>query len=212
MRRLFGTSALSGWLGISLLGFVFGASGCRGSDAAAESEAAALPLLSSVGPFWLTDQAGRKFTEQHLDGKIWVAAFMFTRCPTICPEMTRRMRLLQEQAAARKIPLHLLSFSVDPGNDTPEVLTAFAKKHQVDLSSWWFLTGDNAVIRAAAENGFKIAVDGTPKEGSQHYGITHGTHLVLLDGKRRIRGYYQSSEPQKLEQLLADAAKLSAEP
>ncbi len=178
------------------------------APACKKSEASTLPKLSTVGAFWLTDQAGRSFSEQNLDGKVWVAAFMFTRCPTICPEMMRRMRYLQEQAAARDLPLHFLSFSVDPENDTPEVLRKFAAQYQVDTRSWSFLTGDNAVIRAAAEQGFKIGVSGTPQPGAQHMGITHGTHLVLLDGARTIRGYYQSSEPDKLQQLLADAAAL----
>jgi protein SCO1/2 len=180
--------------------------GCRNSGAA---HAAALPRLGTVGPFWLTDQAGRSFSEQNLSGQVWVAAFMFTRCPTICPELTRRMRYLQEQAQARHVPLHLLSFSVDPENDTPEVLRTYAAQYGADTASWSFLTGDDSVIRKAAEEGFKIGVDGSPKPGAEHYGITHGTHLVLLDGMRTIRGYYASSEPAKLAQLLDDAAALS---
>jgi protein SCO1/2 len=171
----------------------------RGGDAAA---AQALPQLGTVGPFWLTDQDGRSFSEQSLSGQVWVAAFMFTRCPSICPEMTRRMRHLQEQAQARHLPIHFVSFSVDPENDTPAVLRQFAAQYGADTRSWSFLTGDNSVIRAAAEQGFKISVDG------DGMGITHGTHLVLLDGSRTIRGYYQSSEPAKLEQLLEDAAAL----
>jgi protein SCO1 len=188
---------------IALLALLIGAApACR------KSEASTLPQLSTVGAFWLTDQDSRSFSEQNLDGKVWVAAFMFTRCPTICPEMMRRMRYLQEQAAARDLPLHFLSFSVDPENDTPRVLREFAAQYQVDTRSWSLLTGDNAVIRAAAEQGFKIGVSGTAQPGAEHMGITHGTHLVLLDGARTIRGYYQSSEPAKLQQLLEDAAAL----
>lgn len=178
------------------------------APACRKSEASPLPQLSTVGAFWLTDQDGRSFSEQNLDGKVWVAAFMFTRCPSICPEMMRRMRQLQEQAAARNLPLSFLSFTVDPENDTPEVLRKFAAQYQADTRTWTFLTGDNAVIRAAAEQGFKIGVDGSPRPGAEHLGITHGTHLVLLDGSRTIRGYYQSSEPAKLQQLLEDAAAL----
>jgi protein SCO1/2 len=175
---------------------------CRQSEAAQ-----ALPQLGTVGPFWLTDQDGRSFSEQSLTGKVWVAAFMFTRCPSICPEMTRRMRNLQEQAQARDLKLNFVSFSVDPENDTPEVLRRFAAQYGADTRSWSFLTGDNSVIRNAAENGFKIGVEGVAGAGA-NMGITHGTHLVLLDGARTIRGYYQSSEPEKLKQLLDDAAAL----
>jgi protein SCO1 len=186
--------------------------GCQRSEAADQSAAAALPPLGSVGPFWLTDQEGRTFNEASLDGKIWVAAFMFTRCPTVCPEMVRRMRGLQEQAKARGVPLELASFSVDPENDTPEVLRRFASAQGLDTAHWHFLTGDSAVIRDTAEKGFKIGVDGTPKAGAEHYGITHGTHLVLLDAHRTIRGYYQSSDPERVAALLEDAARLAREP
>jgi protein SCO1 len=191
-----------------LRGLVFVALSLLGACRSSEAASSALPQLGTVGPFWLTDQEGRSFSEQSLTGKVWVAAFMFTRCPTVCPEMMRRMRYLQEQAKARELPLSLVSFSVDPDNDTPEVLRRFAAEYGADTHSWSFLTGDNTVIRNAAENGFKIGVEGALRPGAEHLGITHGTHLVLLDGTRTIRGYYQSSEPAKLAQLLDDAAAL----
>lgn len=182
---------------------------CQRSEAAAAAEA--LPPLGTVGPFWLKDQDGRAFTEGNLDGTVWVAAFMFTRCPTVCPEMVRRMRTLQAQAKARGVPLSLLSFSVDPDNDTPEVLRAYAASQGLDTTNWRFVTGDSAVIRSTAERGFKIGVEGTPRAGAEHFGITHGTHLVLLDARRTIRGYYQSSDPERMAALLDDAARLAQE-
>jgi protein SCO1/2 len=183
---------------------------CRRSDAA-DSAAAELPKLGTVGPFWLKDQDGATFSEASLDGRVWVAAFMFTRCPTVCPEMVRRMRGIQEHARATGIELSLVSFSVDPENDTPEVLRAFASERGLDTANWRFLTGDSSVIRETAERGFKIGVDGTPKAGAEHYGITHGTHLVLLDSRRTIRGYYQSTDGERVDALLRDAARLARE-
>ena len=185
-------------------------SGCRRSDAA-DVRAEVLPQLGTVGPFWLKDQDGATFSEASLDGRVWVAAFMFTRCPTVCPEMVRRMRGVQERAKAAGVELSLVSFSVDPENDTPEVLRAFASERGLDTSNWRFLTGDSSVIRDTAERGFKIGVDGTPKAGAEHYGITHGTHLVLLDRHRTIRGYYQSTDGERVDALLADAARLAGE-
>ena len=186
------------------------AAGKAGRETAPVSEGG-LPRLGTVPAFWLTDQEGRTFSEKNLEGQVWVAAFIFTRCPTICPEMTRRMRALQEQAKAKSLPLHLVSFSVDPENDTPQVLRAYTTQQGLDTKSWWFLTGDSAVIRSTAENGFKIGIDGTANPSAPDYGITHGTHFVLLDAQRTIRGYYQSSEPTQVTQLLEDAAKLVAE-
>ncbi|MES1188761.1 MAG: SCO family protein, partial [Myxococcales bacterium] len=90
--------------------------GCR--------RAADLPALGSVGSFGLTDQSGRPVNEAVLRGQVWAAAFFFTRCPTVCPRITRRMRDLQQAAASGGVKLQLVSFSVDPENDTPEALTA----------------------------------------------------------------------------------------
>ena len=204
-RRVLPRVLLAGALALAALPPLLG---CQRSEAA---DAAPLPELGTVGPFWLTDQDGKTFTEASLDGTVWVAAFMFTRCPTVCPEMVRRMKLLQEQARAAGVPLSLVSFSVDPENDTPEVLRAFAKERELDTSNWRFLTGDSQVIRDTAEKGFKIGVDGTPRAGQEHFGITHGTHLVLLDGHRTIRGYYQSGDPERVTALLEDVRRLAAE-
>lgn len=212
-RMSFTVTVHSRLLGAALvlgLGTIAVLPACQRSRAAAEA-GETLPRLGTVGPFWLTDHQGRTFSEASLDGKVWVAAFMFTRCPTVCPEMVRRMRGIQEQAKQRGVSLDLVSFSVDPENDTPEVLRAFAAGQGLDTSNWTFLTGDSAVIRETAERGFKIGVDGTPKPGAEHLGITHGTHLVLLDRHRTIRGYYQSSESARVTALLDDAARLAAE-
>jgi protein SCO1/2 len=170
-----------------------------------------LPSLGVVPAFVLTDQDGKRLGSAELRGKVWIAAFMFTRCPTICPRITRRMRELQLEALDRKLGLTLVSFSVDPENDTPEVLRAYTAAQGLDTANWRFLTGDSAVIRTTAERGFKIGVEGTPRAGSEHFGITHGTHLVLLDTRRTIRGYYQSSDGERVSALLADAARLARE-
>jgi protein SCO1/2 len=170
-----------------------------------------LPSLGTLADFQLTDQNAAAFTPASLSGKVWLAAFMFTRCPTICPVITARMREVQALAKQRGVPLHLVSFSVDPEFDTPEVLRDYAQKYGADQSSWSFVTGDNAVIRKAAEEGFKIAVEGKPTPQAVDFGISHGSHLVLVDGKRMIRGYYRSSEAESVESVVRDAARLAAE-
>ena len=169
-----------------------------------------LPKLGAV-TFALTDQNDKPFGADQLTGKVWAAAFMFTRCPTVCPLMTARMAHVQKLARERDVPLALLSFSVDPGHDTPEVLRAFARERGLDTSNWVFLTGDSAAVRETAERGFKIGVEGSADPSAEHYGITHGTHLVLLDRQRSIRGYYQSTDDERVEALLSDAARLVAE-
>jgi protein SCO1/2 len=177
------------------------ASGCR--------RAADVPALGSVGRFNLTDQSGRSVSESTLRGHVWAAAFFFTRCPTVCPRITRRMRDLQQAAAKGGVKLQLVSFSVDPENDTPEVLTAYAKQYGADLATWRFLTGDLEVVRKTSEQGFKLALDGKATAGAEHFGLFHGSHLVLVDAAGQIRGYYRTSEDAQMAQLLKDAALLS---
>jgi protein SCO1/2 len=169
----------------------------------------ALPVLGEVPHFEMTDQSGRAVTNDSLRGKVWAAAFVFTRCPAACPRVTRMMRAAQLDAARRGVPLHLVSFSVDPDNDTPDVLRRFAEQYGADLASWSFLTGDAALVKATAEKGFKIAAEGTADPGKADFGIAHGTQLVLVDGAQKIRGYYSTSEEGALGALVTDAARLS---
>jgi protein SCO1/2 len=182
---------------------------CAGVAALGCRRAADLPALGSVGSFSLTDQAGRAVSAETLRGRVWAAAFFFTRCPTVCPRITRRMRELQKAAAKGGVKLELVSFSVDPDNDTPEVLAAYAKQYGADLASWRFLTGDLEVIRKTSEQGFKLALDGKATPGAEGFGLFHGSHLVLVDGASQIRGYYRTSEDEQMAQLLKDAALLA---
>ncbi len=170
-----------------------------------------LPELGRITEFSLVDQSGRAVTQDTFSGKVWAAAFMFTRCPTVCPEITRRMKSVQERAQARKLPLSLVSFSVDPDNDTPEVLSKYAHEYGASLDSWSFLTGPFELVAATAEKGFKIAVERGPG-AEAHGGITHGSHLVLVDQRGAIRGYYRTTEDEALERLLLDAAALTKRP
>jgi len=183
--------------------------GCSAPFTAACRSASDLPQLGNVGDFALKDQASRPVSAQTLRGQVWAAAFFFTRCPTICPRITRRMRDLQEQAASERVQLELVSFSVDPENDTPEVLLAYAKEFGANLATWRFLTGDLEVVRKTSEQGFKLALDGKPTPGTEHLGLFHGSHLVLVDRAGMIRGYYRTSEDSQMTQLLKDAALLS---
>jgi protein SCO1/2 len=167
------------------------------------------PELGNVGVFALTDQQGRAVTPDTMRGKVWAAAFMFTRCPTVCPRITRRMRDLQQAAAKDDVKLELVSFSVDPEHDTPQVLRTYAEQNGADQKTWRFLTGDLEVVRRTSEQGFKLALDGKATEGAEHFGLFHGSHLVLVDGSGNIRGYYRTSEDEQMRQLLEDAKSLA---
>jgi len=137
-----------------------------------------------------------------------VAAFFFTHCPTICPRITQRMRSLQVAAGQRGQTLEWVSFSVDPENDTPPVLLAYAKRFDADLKTWSFLTGELAVVKHTVVDGFKLALDGKADPAAENGGIIHGSHLVLVDRTLAIRGYYRTDDDEDMRRILEDAARL----
>jgi protein SCO1 len=188
----------------SLLLLVFGVVGVL----ACKSEPP-LDVLGQVPTFSYVDQEGRPFGSANMRGKVSVAAFMFTRCPTICPRITTTMKTLQTRAEQDGIDIHWLSFSVDPENDSPSVLKEYAARYGADLDHWTFLTGDVAKIRETAEQGFKIAAEGNAEANSEHYGISHGSHLVLVDAAGQIRGYYRTLDDDAQTRLLRDAKRLT---
>jgi len=175
---------------------------------ACKAKAEPLPELGQVQPFELSDQGSNTASLISLAGKPWIAAFMFTRCPSICPRITQTMKGLQTKARERDLKVQLVSFSVDPQNDTPAVLSEYAKKFGADLGNWSFLTGDSRVIQRTAEESFKIGLEGNADPEKEHFGITHGSHFVLVDTKAMIRGFYRSDDEAEMDRLLNDVAQL----
>jgi protein SCO1/2 len=182
---------------------------CKGG---AGSESAGLEVLGTVPDFAFTDQTGRPVRAADLRGRVQVANFIFTRCPTVCPTTTLKMQRLGERLAEHADAVHLVSFSVDPEHDKPPVLAAFASRYRADPARWKFLTGPPAAVRSAVEEGFRIAVDRGVELADGTPNIVHGTHFVLLDRQLRIRGYYDSDDTGRLDQLVADAEVLAQEP
>lgn len=168
-------------------------------------------VLGSAPAFKLTDQAGGSFSSSQLAGAPWVANFMFTRCPTICPRQTAVLKTVQDSltADARRQGMRLVSFSIDPVHDTPAVLKAYADKAGADPHLWKFLTGPATEIRdTISRDGFKLAV---PEDTENTGELIHSPLLVLVDAYQRIRGIYDSQTPLGLRELLTDAAALQAE-
>jgi len=158
-----------------------------------------LPVMGQVPYFELTAETGQQFDSRSLDGRVWVANFIFTNCDGPCPLMSRHMRNLQTQAPRIK----LVSFSVDPARDTPAALAAYAGRLKADSSRWSFLTGDQPRLHDLALQTFKLnSVDGS---------LNHSTRFVLVDGSRRIRGYYITSDNGFITKLLHDIRQLERE-
>ncbi len=162
----------------------------------------ALDVLGNIPQFNLIAQDGQPFHSQMLAGKIWVADFIYTTCPGPCPRMTSQMREVQD--AVSKIPdIRLVSFTVDPAEDTPPVLAAYAKIHGASQSIWYFLTGPVPTLQMLDRDAFKLGnIDAT---------MQHSTRFTLVDRQGRIRGYYDTSEPSSIPKLISDIQELERE-
>ncbi|PWT78827.1 MAG: hypothetical protein C5B58_14705 [Acidobacteria bacterium] len=162
--------------------------------------------FGAVPSFQLVNQNGQPFGSAQLAGKIWIADFIYTTCPGPCPMISSRMSELQKPL--EKTNVHLVSFSVDPEKDTPQVLRGYADKLQADPARWDFLTGPKSAIYKLSHDGFKLAVsDGLDEQGLP----VHSTRLVLVDRHGQIRGYYEATEADAITKLLADTNHLLRE-
>jgi protein SCO1/2 len=164
-----------------------------------------LPELSETPDFSLVDQRGNTLHGRDLRGSVWVADFIFTGCQAACPMLTSRMRALQErlaradQAEGRRLPVRLVSFSVDPEVDTPERLAAYASKWKADEQRWTFVTGPLDEMNRAVVKGMKIPFEKGGADLSA-FDVMHGEHLVLVDASGKIRGYFEA-DPAGLDKL-----------
>jgi protein SCO1/2 len=161
-----------------------------------------LPVLGSVPRFQLTDQNGHLFDSgQTLQSTIWVADFFFTNCPGPCPMMNAKLKQVQTYLTGTGIKI--LSFTVDPANDTPPVLFQYSRHFDARAGTWYFLTGPRQTLQVLSKDAFKLGdVDDT---------LDHSTRFVLVDRKGRIRAYYLSTEQHVVDQLVADAKALLKE-
>jgi protein SCO1 len=161
-----------------------------------------LPVLGQIPNFHLTAQTGQPFDSQSLDGHVWVADFIYTTCPGPCPMMSAKMRQIQTSTAETPGVL-LVSMTVDPRHDTPAVLENYARHFKQDPARWVFLTGDMATLNDLGLHAFKLnSIEGN---------LSHSTRFVLVDGRRRIRGFYASEEDGFMPKLLHDIRELHQE-
>ena len=154
----------------------------------------------SVPDFRLTNQQEKSLGLSDMAGKIWIADFIFTNCPTICPAMTQEMARLQSEFIAD--PVYFVSFSVDPERDTPKVLSRYASAYGADNRRWHFLTGDKAQIYQLAEQGFSLAAG---HKGSE---ILHSPRFVLVKADGNIHDFYDSRSGPAMLRLRRDVKTL----
>ncbi|HET7854438.1 MAG TPA: SCO family protein [Candidatus Methylomirabilis sp.] len=182
----------------------------------------ALDVFGSVPDFSLIERSGRKVNREDLLGKVSITNFIFTHCLDTCPLQSAEMAKLQADFLEEK-DLRLVSITVDPERDTPEVLSRYAKRYGADPERWLFLTGEKKTIYRLALEGFRLNV-ADPAEGVKswllgpapllaHHEETgtqfiHSSRFVLVDRRARIRGYYHSNEHESLQRLRRDARVL----
>lgn len=172
-------------------------------------DAPPLPTLVEVPDFTLTDHDGQPYGAAQLEGKVSVVDFIFTNCPTVCPTMTTQMANLQRRLDAMN-GVQFLSVTVDPRNDTPEVLAAYAEQYRADTSNWRFVTGDFEAVNRAVVQGFRVRMGEPADRPDGRYDIAHATHFILVDRNRHIRGYYRT-DGESLDNLARDVGRLLEE-
>lgn len=177
-----------------------------------------LPRLGKVPEFTLTNEFGKPFGSKDLKGRIYMASFMFTSCPTTCPGLIERMKVAQKRLKGLGQKAALLSITVDPITDTPEVLFKYARKTKANPYVWHFLTGKRSQLKDLLVDGFKVpmgdkeAVEGVVGADTVTLmDIAHTEKLVLVDEQGEIRGYY-STDKHGMNKLMIDVGLLVNRP
>lgn len=165
-------------------------------------------VYATIPPFSFVSQERQTITDKNLDGKIYVADFFFTSCPSICPTMQRNM-LTVAKAYQGKTDFKLVSFTIDPRHDTIPVLKEYAEKLGAKADQWYFLLGKKEDVYQLAEKNYLVSVS---EDGRAPGGFVHQGWLVLVDKKGRVRGAYDGTDEKQVNQLIIDVQVLMDEP
>ncbi len=166
-----------------------------------------LPIGPTVPEFSLTERSGETVTRSDLLGKVWVADFIFSRCAGPCPQLSGKMQRMQADFADQP-DVKLVSFMLDPTNDTPAVLRDYAKRFHADPRQWWFLTTTSEkTMHSLVQQGFFQTV--IPASGNQE--LIHSEYFVLIDRAGRIRAAYAGLDADAKPRVVADVRRLLAE-
>ncbi len=139
-----------------------------------------------------------------IKGKIWVADFFFTHCPTICPPMTSQMKRLNVNLSDLSDEVQFLSFSIDPDRDTPARLREYINEYGIEAKNWYFFTGDEDETHLLAKDFFSGAERNEEAEG----GFGHTTYFVIVDREGLVRGIYDGTNTEQVDKLESDLRKL----
>ena len=163
-------------------------------------------LYQTIPPFRYINQYGDSISDKNLDGKIYVADFFFTTCPSICPVMQRNM-LNVYNAFKNTDEVKILSYTIDPQHDSVPVLKKYADKLGINGNSWWFLQGHKDDTYGIAKS-YLVSVQEKNPAGE----YIHDGYFILIDKKKRIRGTYDGTKPDEVSKLIDDIRILRTEP
>lgn len=159
-------------------------------------------MSNEVAGFEFTTQDNEEMSLEDLKGTYWVADFVFTNCTTVCLPMTSNMSYLQDMIKEEGLDVQLVSFSVDPDYDTPEVLKEYAEEYDADLDSWSFLTGyDFQTIKELSIKSFKNMVQEPPAGSDQ---VTHGTSFFLVNPEGEVIKNYNGVQKNSMDDIFED--------
>jgi len=161
-------------------------------------------IFHEIPDFKYVNQQGKIISKKDILGKVFVADFFFSTCPTICPKMTSQMKRLQV-LTDDITELHFLSFTINPKVDSPAVLLKYAQDYGVNLNNWDFLTGDEEATHHLGVKGFLVHARADEDEPG---GFAHSPSLVLIDRSGKIRGVYDGTNTEEVDQLNLDIRKL----
>jgi protein SCO1 len=159
--------------------------------------------FGTVADFALTNQSRTTTQRADLLGKVWVAGFAFTRCTGPCPQVTATMAKLQAEFKD-EADFRLVSFSVDPEHDVPEVLKSYSEMFAADPQRWFFLTGKKDDVYQLVQESFHLGLQQNPGEKRPGQAVTHSTRLALVDRKGRIMGYFEGRQVDDAGQPIND--------
>lgn len=165
-------------------------------------------IFHSIPPFSFVNQDGKVITEKDFEGKIYVADYFFTTCPSICPVMATELLRVQEKFAYTNGEVQILSHTVNPENDSVPVLRAYADMVHANTKMWNFVTGDKKQLYDLARYGYLVNAlegDGGPDD------FIHSEMFILVDKEKHIRGIYDGTNIKSVNDLLDDIKVLLAE-
>jgi protein SCO1 len=164
-----------------------------------------------IGQFEFTNQNGKTISDKDVDGKIYVVEYFFTTCGTICPIMNDQMQRVQ-RAYSKNEKVKILSFTVNPEVDDVAQLKKYANEHDADDNQWWFLTGEKEKLyELARKSYFVLKPAEAANAGDAGSDFIHTNNFVLVDGNRRIRGYYDGTDKEEVSKLIEDIQSLLEE-